>query len=292
MHAWEQMPWFSAMVTVTLHKAFIIKLFLRRVLFEGSMGRQSGHWTLAWPGHGSFHVAGARIMHVGHQLVYVSRELRDNRRYFLDQPSAACTGPGMLTQSSSQVSLWPKVLVTVSALQITEQERTTLYKTKLDKNWLSLIKLKSTSEMLGLSLTDTMLNLASSITSALIPRSDEILREASIVIIKMIGLTPPPSQAMIECSQKNHVQSQNESLQKKPKVRKCLKIHRNNNVANVRGGTTFFFNTVSYTKFLQYHRSKWMSIKSNFISTTNRRLMHTIHEEELWFFVISYFKIL
>ena len=199
---------------------------------------------------------------------------------------------GTLTLSCSQVSLWPKVLVTVSALQITEQERTTLYKTKLDKNWLSLIKLKSTSEMLGLSLTDTMLNLASSITSALIPRSDEILREASIVIIKMIGLTPPPSQAMIECSQKNHVQSQNESLQKKPKVRKCLKIHRNNNVANVRGGTTFFFNTVSYTKFLQYHRSKWMSIKSNFISTTNRRLMHTIHEEELWFFVISYFKIL
>lgn len=125
---------------------------------------------------------------------------------------------------------------------------------------------------------DTMFSLASSITSALIPRSDEILREASIVIIKMIGLTPPPSHAMVECSQK-HVQ--NPSIQKKPKIRKCLKIHRNNNATNVRGGTTFFFNTVSYSKFLQYHRSKWMSIKSNFISTTNRRLMHTIHEEEL-----------
>ena len=127
---------------------------------------------------------------------------------------------------------------------------------------------------------DTMFSLASSITSALIPRSDEILREASIVIIKMIGLTPPPSQAMVECSQK-HVQLQNLSIQKKPKIRKCLKIHRNNNATNVRGGTTFFFNTVSYSKFLQYHRSKWMSIKSNFISTTNRRLMHTIHEEDL-----------
>ena len=134
--------------------------------------------------------------------------------------------------------------------------------------------------MLNLSLTDTMFSLASSITSAIIPRSDKILREASIVIIKMIGLTPPPSQAIVECSQ-NHVKNKNSSLQKKPKIRKCLKIHRNNCATDVRGGTTFLFNTVSYTKFLQYHRSKWMSIKSNFISTTNRRLMHTIHEEEL-----------
>merc|ERR1711915_127558 len=79
---------------------------------------------------------------------------------------------------------------------------------------------------------------------------------------------------MVECSQKS-------SLQKKPKIRKCLKIHRNNNASNVREGSTFFFNTVSYAKFLQYHRSKWMSIKSKFIATTNKRLMHTIHEEEL-----------
>ena len=134
--------------------------------------------------------------------------------------------------------------------------------------------------MLNISLTDTMFSLASSITSAIIPRSDKILREASIVIIKMIGLTPPPSQAIVECSQ-NHVKNKNLTLQKKPKIRKCLKIHRNNRATDVRGGTTFLFNTVSYTKFLQYHRSKWMSIKSNFISTTNRRLMHTIHEEEL-----------
>ena len=134
--------------------------------------------------------------------------------------------------------------------------------------------------MLNISLTDTMFSLASSITSAIIPRSDKILREASIVIIKMIGLTPPPSQAMVECSQ-NHVQNKTTSLQKKPKIRKCLKIHRNNHATDVRGGTSFFFNTISYTKFLQYHRLKWLSIKSNFISTTNRRLMHTIHEEEL-----------
>ena len=134
--------------------------------------------------------------------------------------------------------------------------------------------------MLNISLTDTMFSLASSITSAIIPRSDKILREASIVIIKMIGLTPPPSQAMVECSQ-NHVQNKTTSLQKKPKIRKCLKIHRNNLATDVRGGTSFFFNTISYTKFLQYHRLKWLSIKSNFISTTNRRLMHTIHEEEL-----------
>ena len=134
--------------------------------------------------------------------------------------------------------------------------------------------------MLNMSLTDTMFSLASSITSAILPRSDKILREASIVIIKMIGLTPPPSQAMIDCS-RNHIQNKTTSLQKKPKIRKCLKIHRNNHPTDVRGGTTLFFNTVSYSKFLQYHRSKWMSIKSNFISTTNRRLMHTIQEEEL-----------
>ena len=134
--------------------------------------------------------------------------------------------------------------------------------------------------MLNISLTDTMFSLASSITSAIIPRSDKILREASIVIIKMIGLTPPPSQAMVECSQ-NHVQNKTTSLQKKPKIRKGLKIHRNDHATDVRGGTSFLFNTISYTKFLQYHRLKWLSIKSNFISTTNRRLMHTIHEEEL-----------
>merc|ERR1711976_451870 len=51
---------------------------------------------------------------------------------------------------------------------------------------------------------------------------------------------------MIECSQKNLVQSQNESLQKKPKIRKCLKIHRNTNAANVRGGTTFFQHSLIY----------------------------------------------
>ena len=86
--------------------------------------------------------------------------------------------------------------------------------------------------MLNMSLTDTMFSLASSITSAILPRSDKILREASIVIIKMIGLTPPPSQPMIECL-RNHIQNKTTSLQKKPKIRKCLKIHRNGHETDV-----------------------------------------------------------
>ena len=133
-----------------------------------------------------------------------------------------------------------------------------------------------------LSLTDTMFSLATSITSALIPSSDKILREASIVIINMIGLTPPPSQGMIECYQNNgNVQFQTSIQKKKPKIRKCIKIHRNNNATYVRGRSHFFFNTMSYTKFLEYHRSKWMSIKSKFTSKTNGTPMLTIPEEDL-----------
>ena len=72
-----------------------------------------------------------------------------------------------------------------------------------------------------LSLTDTMFSLATSITSALIPSSDKILREASIVIIKVIGLTPPPSQGMIECYQNNGNEQLQTSIQKKQAI--CIK---------------------------------------------------------------------
>ena len=107
--------------------------------------------------------------------------------------------------------------------------------------------------MLRTSLADAVLSLATS----LIP--DKLMRKASQVIIKMMGLSPPD--AFLE--QKQDI--------KKPKTRRCLQIHGikvrcPENVPN------------SYQTFLMHHELKYQSMKLKL--TRSKNIMLTIYESE------------
>ena len=109
------------------------------------------------------------------------------------------------------------------------------------------------ASMLRTSLTDAVVCLATS----LIP--DKLIRKASQVIIKMMGLSPP--EAFLEHKQEI----------KKPKKRRSLQIHGikvrcPGNVQN------------SFKTFLMHHKLKYQSMKLKLTRTEN--IMLTIYESE------------
>ena len=127
--------------------------------------------------------------------------------------------------------------------------------------------------MLTVSLTEVVFNLATTLTAAIIPNSDKILRKASVVLIKMVGLVPDQSSIDNHCQNFEH-------LRKAPKVRRRLQIHRQKIEESVRSTGRNFFASKSYQNFLQYHQNKYRWHKSKFSSLKNKKQMLTIHETE------------
>ena len=110
------------------------------------------------------------------------------------------------------------------------------------------------------SLTDMFLNLATSITATILPSSDRFLRQASSVLIQMVGINVP-QQSSINCHKKD-------SMKRGPRIR----------INRINMATSNFFNSRSYQNFLQHHKLKYQSTKTRFSSKRKHQSMFTIHE--------------
>ena len=127
----------------------------------------------------------------------------------------------------------------------------------------------------NLSLTDMFFNLATSLTAALLPNSDKLLRKASVVLIKMVGIDLPQQEAQ----HKSQFTQDCHNVRRKLKIRRTLQFHRINLENSVRLSKNSFFQSKSYQNFLQHHKLKYQSCKTRF-SSRRKQSMGTIHEND------------
>ena len=128
----------------------------------------------------------------------------------------------------------------------------------------------------NLSLTDMFFNLATSLTAALLPNSDKLLRKASMVLIKMVGIDLPQQETQ---HHKSQFSQDCHNVRRKLKIRRTLQFHRINLENSVRLSKNSLFQSKSYQNFLQHHKLKYQSCKSRFSSRRNQS-MGTIQEND------------
>ena len=104
----------------------------------------------------------------------------------------------------------------------------------------------------NISITEVFLNIATSTIATIIPNSDKFLRKASLAIIHMVGIVP--NQEKLEC--------QSDRIKRSPKIRRKLRIHRQNIENTVINSSRSLFASKSYQNFLHYHKRKYQWYKS------------------------------
>ena len=124
--------------------------------------------------------------------------------------------------------------------------------------------------MTNISITEAFLNIATTTIAIIIPHSDKFLRKASLAIIHMVGIVP--NQESLEC--------QSERIKRSPKIRRKLRIHRQNIENTVISSSRTLFASKSYQNFLHYHKRKYMWYKSKYSSMKNKKTMFTIQESD------------
>ena len=125
----------------------------------------------------------------------------------------------------------------------------------------------------SISVLETFIHLASSF----LPNSDTILRKASLLLIKFIGIKPH-----IEHAEKGLRKCK--SKEKIVEARRFLKLQRmvvENKINRTRSSDRIItLSSSSYMRFLLYHKQKHLSYKAKYCNRPMKSVLLTIEESD------------